>query len=86
VVDLVWSVANRLGYSNLFVDTISGPGGDDHFSFTSRKVPSVDIISLNNTDTPYWHTPEDTLDKVSPKTLAYVGHTILESVHELEKR
>jgi Zn-dependent M28 family amino/carboxypeptidase len=86
VVDLVWSVANRLGYSNLFVDTVSGPGGDDHFSFTSRKVPSVDIISLNNTDTPYWHTPEDTVDKVSPKTLAYVGHTILESVHELEKK
>jgi glutaminyl-peptide cyclotransferase len=86
VVDLVWSVANRLGYSSLFVDTVSGPGGDDHFSFTSRKVPSVDIISLNNTDTPYWHTPEDTIDKVSPKTLAYVGHTILESVHELEKK
>jgi hypothetical protein len=86
VVDLVWRVAAKLGYSNMFVDQASGPGGDDHFSFTSRNVPSVDIISLNNTDTPYWHTPEDTIDKVSPKTLAIVGHTILESVQELQKK
>jgi glutaminyl-peptide cyclotransferase len=86
VVDLVWRVADRLGYSSTFVDTVSGPGGDDHFSFTSRNVPSVDIISLNNTDTPYWHTPEDTIDKISPKTLAIVGHTILESVNELQTK
>lgn len=86
VVDLVWSVAHRLGYSSTFVNEVNGPGGDDHFSFTSRNVPSVDIISLNTTDTPYWHTPEDTIDKISPKTLAIVGHTILESVNELQTK
>ena len=25
---------------------------------------------------PYWHTPQDTLDKVSPRSLAIVGHVI----------
>src|SRR5215470_16958283 len=43
VVDLVWNVAGKLGYGQWFVNEAGGPGGDDHFSFTSRKVPSVDI-------------------------------------------
>ena len=87
VVDLVWSVAARLGYSEWFVNEVGGPGGDDHFSFTSRKVPSVDIITiLDSQTTPYWHTPQDTMDKISPKALAVVGHTILESVKELQKK
>jgi glutaminyl-peptide cyclotransferase len=59
----------------------------DHFSFTKRNVPSVDIIDLDAAnDVPYWHTTQDTLDKISPKTLAIVGHTILESVKELQKK
>lgn len=86
VVDLVWGVAKKLGYSDIFVNEVGGPGGDDHFSFTKRKVPSVDIIDLDPREVPYWHTPEDTMDKISPKTLAIVGHTILESVHELQKK
>ncbi|MGB7847844.1 MAG: M28 family peptidase [Candidatus Acidiferrum sp.] len=86
VVDFVWAVAAKLGYSDVFVNEVSGPGGDDHFSFTSRNVPSVDIIDLDPTEVPYWHTPQDTMDKISPKTLAIVGHTILESVHELQKK
>lgn len=86
VVDLVWGVAKKLGYSDIFVSEVGGPGGDDHFSFTKRKVPSVDIIDLDPREVPYWHKPEDTMDKISPKTLAIVGHTILESVHELQKK
>jgi glutaminyl-peptide cyclotransferase len=84
LVDLVWGVGAKLGYSHVFLNESYDVGGDDHFSFTRRKVPSVDIIDL--VDAPYWHTPQDTLDKISPKTLAIVGHTILESVHELEKK
>jgi glutaminyl-peptide cyclotransferase len=87
VVDLVWTVAARLGYSAWFVNEAGGPGGDDHFSFTSRKVPSVDIITiLDSQTTPYWHTPQDTMDKISPRVLAVVGHTILESVKELQRK
>ena len=87
VVDLVWNVAARLGYTQWFVSEAGGPGGDDHFSFTSRKVPSVDIITvLDNRTAPYWHTPQDTMDNISPKVLAITGHTILESVNELQKK
>jgi len=85
--DLVWSVAGRLGYGDVFVKEATNFGGDDHYSFTARHVPSVDIMDLDTAnDVPYWHTPEDTIDKISPKTLSIVGHTILESVQELQKK
>jgi len=85
--DMVWNVADRLGYGQIFVKELTNFGGDDHYSFTARKVPSVDIMDLDSAhDVPYWHTPQDTLDKISPKTLAIVGHVVLESVNELQKK
>lgn len=86
LVDFIWNVAAKLGYSEVFVNEVGGPGGDDHFSFTRRNVSSVDIIDLDPRETPYWHTTQDTMDKISPKTLGIVGHTILESVKELQKK
>ena len=85
--DMVWEVAGKLGYGDVFVSAPTNFGGDDHYSFTARKVPSVDIMDLDAAnDVPYWHTPEDTMDKIDAKTLAIVGHTILESVRELQKK
>jgi glutaminyl-peptide cyclotransferase len=85
--DMVWSEAEKLGYGNVFVKETTDFGGDDHYSFTARHVPSADIMDLDvQNDVPYWHTPQDTIDKISPKTLAIVGHTILESVNELQKK
>jgi len=84
LVDLVWNTAAKLGYSAIFLNE-STAAQDDHDSFLKRGVPSVDIIGdfLNNG---YWHTPQDTLDKISPKTLAIVGHVFLESVKELQAK
>jgi glutaminyl-peptide cyclotransferase len=85
--DLVWSVAARLGYESIFETPSTNFGGDDHYSFTARHVPSVDIMDLDtHNDVPYWHTSEDTLDKISPKTLAIVGHVVLETVRELQQQ
>lgn len=85
--DLVWSVAAKLGYGSIFLNEPFDIGGDDHISFTQRNVPAVDIIDLDaEHDVPYWHTPQDTLDKISPKTLAIAGHTILESMKELQNK
>jgi hypothetical protein len=33
---------------------------------------------------PYWHTTQDTMDKISAASLAVVGHVILETVKELQ--
>ena len=80
--DVLWSTAARLGYGNVFVNDRADIE-DDHLSFLKRGVPSADIIDL---DVPYWHTPQDTLDKVDPRTLAITGHVLIESLPELEKR
>jgi len=88
LVDLVWSVAKKLGYASIFVDDSSAVE-DDHQSFLKRHVPSVDVIDLDNGptgDVYYWHTPQDSLDKISPKTLAVVGHVFLESVKQLQSK
>lgn len=84
--DLVWDVAERLGYGKIFVKETTDFGGDDHYSFTARKVPSVDIMDLDFNDVPYWHKTDDTLDKISARTLGIVGHTILASIAELQQK
>jgi glutaminyl-peptide cyclotransferase len=82
--DLVWTTAARLGYRSIFVERQTAVE-DDHGPFLRRGVPAVDIIDLDGFQ-PYWHTAQDTLDKVSPASLAVVGQVILESVAELQKR
>ena len=83
--DLVWKTADKLGYGEHFVEQ-SAPIEDDHNSFAKRKVPVVDVIDLDRSgDVAFWHTAEDTLDKISGKSLAITGHVFLESVKELQK-
>ncbi len=85
--DLVWKTAARLGYKDVFVDREVGRIDDDHQSFLSRGTPSLDIIDLNDyISAGYWHTPQDTLDKISPRNVAIVGYVMLESVGELQKK
>ena len=84
--DLVWKKAASLGYGDIFTSRESQVA-DDHQPFLSRGVPAVDIIDLDGyTNAGYWHTTQDTIDKVSPKSLAIVGYVILESVNELQKK
>jgi hypothetical protein len=88
LVDLVWGTAKKLGYGDVFLDE-SLEVSDDHDPFLKRKVPCVDIIDLENYpggNLYYWHTPEDTLDKVSPRSLAITGHVFLESVKQLQSK
>ena len=47
---------------------------DDHTPFLNQGIPAVDIIDF---DYPYWHTTEDTLDKVSAESLKNVGDVLL---------
>jgi len=84
--DLVWSTAARLGYKDIFVSRQAAVE-DDHQPFLRREIPAVDIIDLDGYQAlGYWHTHLDTLDKISPRSLAIVGHVILESVAELQRR
>lgn len=84
--DLVWATAAKLGYQNVFVSETAG-AEDDHQPFLAKGLAAVDLIDLNDyMNEGYWHTPQDTMDKISPKSLAIVGHVILVSIGELEKK
>lgn len=85
--DLVFKTAARLGYQDIFLARDSEAVTDDHVTFLRRGVPALDLIDLNDYQSlGYWHTPEDTLDKISPRSLAIVGHVVLESVNELQSK
>jgi glutaminyl-peptide cyclotransferase len=85
VVDLIWATAARLGYASVFVSESYPVGGDDHFSFIRRGIAACDIIDFD-VETTYWHTPQDSLDKVDPRSLAIVGHVFIEILPALEKK
>jgi glutaminyl-peptide cyclotransferase len=84
LIDLVWNTSAKLGYSALFLNDTTA-AQDDHDSFLKRGVPAVDVIG-DFTNNGYWHTPQDSLDKISPRTLAIVGHVFLESVKQLQSK
>lgn len=69
VVDLVWGVAADLGHAAVFVPEVGGPITDDHVPLQRAGIPAIDIIEIYE----HWHTPEDTLDKISAATLQMVG-------------
>jgi glutaminyl-peptide cyclotransferase len=83
--DIVWESAQRLGYASVFLNDES-PIDDDHQSFLKRGVPAADVIRCCEQEIPYWHTPQDTLDKISAKSLAITGHVFLESVQQLQTK
>jgi len=68
----IWETASGLGYGS-FVPELKYSMTDDHTPFLNQGIPAVDIIDF---DYPYWHTPQDTLDKVSASSLESVGRTL----------
>jgi len=84
--DLVYQAATRLGYqSHFFERTI--PVTDDHLPFVERGVPSADLIDLNyGYNNVFHHTTQDTVDKLSPKSLEIVGMVTLQTVQMLDKK
>jgi len=84
LLDTVWGTAKQLGYGNVFVDARESIGDDDHAPFLRAGVDALDIIQLSTY--PYWHTKEDTLDKISAKSLKTVGDAVLGSLPKIEER
>ena len=70
----IWSTAEKLGYSKQFINQEKYSMEDDHTPFLEAGIPAVDLIDF---DYPYWHTTQDTPDKVSAESLHAVGDTLL---------
>jgi len=86
LLDLIYSAAERLGYQSHFY-AVEEPIEDDHVPFFNRGVPCADVIDLDyGYNNVFHHTPQDTMDKLSPKSLEIAGDTILEAIHMLDQR
>jgi Zn-dependent M28 family amino/carboxypeptidase len=66
VVELVWRVAGEIGYRAQFPDQPRHTITDDHIPLQQAGIPAINLIDF---DYPWWHTPEDTFDKVSAESL-----------------
>jgi Peptidase family M28 len=81
---LVWSTADKLGYGNYFVKQDTSVE-DDHDPFLQRHVPAVDVVN-DFVNLGYWHTTQDTMDKICANSLAIVGHVFVETVKQLQEK
>ena len=78
--DILWASAARLGHARYFLNDPM-PVEDDHAPFLKAGVPAALLIDF---DYPPWHTADDTLDKVSSRSLAVVGDVVLEALPTIE--
>lgn len=69
----LWDIAARLGYSAQFIPQYKWSMDDDHTPFLQRGIRAIVIIDF---DYPYWHTTQDTADKVSAASLERVGRVL----------
>ncbi|MDO4497329.1 MAG: M28 family peptidase, partial [Bacteroidales bacterium] len=82
IVNMVWQKAQQLGYGRYFINAQGGGITDDHvFVNQMRRIPCIDIIDTRQNSGgsfyPYWHTTDDTLDKISKETLQAVGDVLI---------
>ena len=70
VVQRVWQTAADLGHGRVFVQESGGPVTDDHIPLLNAGLRVIDVIDLTY---PAHHTQEDTMDKISAKSLGIVG-------------
>lgn len=83
----LFSAARQLGVRSTFA---LGPGDilDDHVPFLLAGMPVIDVIDFDYGSEPdgndYWHTTNDTLDKLSVKSLQTVGDVVLKMIENLQ--
>jgi glutaminyl-peptide cyclotransferase len=84
--DMIYQAATKVGYqSHFFARSI--PVDDDHIPIMKMGIPSADLIDFDyGYDNVFWHTTQDTVDKLSPKSLEIVGTVTLETVRMLDKK
>jgi len=78
------AAANTHHTGNVF--QTQGEEEDDHLPFLKRGVPSLDVIDVdygphtNSMPDGYHHTAQDTIDKISPKSLQISADLFLETI------
>jgi glutaminyl-peptide cyclotransferase len=86
LVELVRQAAHKFGYDHYFFQTEESVE-DDHLAFLDRGVPSIDVIDLDyGPNNSYHHTAEDTMDKISAKSLTIDGDVFMATIKAIDLR
>ena len=81
--DTIWNLGRELGYGRSFGRNI-GYIEDDHIPFRRAGVPSLALIDFTyGPDNSYWHTRQDTMDKLDRRSFATVLHVIEAAIERL---
>lgn len=77
VVARVWQTAEDLGFRKYFISRNAGLVTDDHVPLQKKGLRVIDVIDIDYVEQggprDYHHTTQDTIDKVSAKSLQIVG-------------
>jgi len=82
VVELVWTTARDIGHGDHFIASPKHTLIDDHVELQKVGIRAIDVVDF---DYPSWHTPYDTIDKVSAASLQVVGDVATALVREAGK-
>jgi Zn-dependent M28 family amino/carboxypeptidase len=86
LVSLMGQAAKKFGYERYFFQRNMAVE-DDHLPFVERDVPSIDVIDLDyGANNSYHHTAQDTLDKISTKSLTIDGDVFMETMRLIDLR
>ena len=61
----------------------SGEIHDDHTPLNAAGIPTIDLIDF---EYPPWHTPDDTMDKISAESLQTVGRVVVYYLTQFQPR
>ena len=88
LLEMLFNKGRELKFTKQFKRSDVGAISDDHLPFLLAKIPAVNMIGFNNNENglypSYWHTAEDTLDKVCADSLYTVGVTADLFVRDLD--
>jgi glutaminyl-peptide cyclotransferase len=83
--DVVYEAATRMSYQSHFFAR-KNQVTDDHIPFMKKGVPCADLIDFDyGYNNVFWHTADDTVDKLSPKSIEIAGSVMLETARILDK-
>src|SRR5262249_21537901 len=86
LVDLIWNAAAKTGNGKYFLGNETDMA-DDHLPFVHAGIPAVDIIDFDyGPDNSYWHTTQDTLDKISGESIKAVSEVVIAALPDLFRR
>jgi len=85
LVEAIWSTARETGHGEFFTNDTHYIT-DDHVPFLEAGISSVDLIDFDygDDDRDFWHTADDTLDKLSARSLKIVGDVLILSLPGIE--